>query len=84
MRMRMLAVKLVGKTFDCWAAKIVPASAPTAAPKLIAITLTTRVGTVIAPAASSSSRTDRQPRPVRDSSRKCNKPTSTAKTTSAK
>ena len=65
----MFAVKLVGNTLLCWAANIVPASAATAAPKLIAMILSKLVLTVIASAASSSSRMARHPSPVRDLSR---------------
>ncbi len=58
--------KSVGNTLICWAAKIVPASAATTAPKLNAISFTRFTGIVIIPAASGSSRTARQARPVRE------------------
>ena len=42
------AVKFVGNTLPCWAANSVPASAPTIAPKLNAITFSLLTGIVIA------------------------------------
>jgi len=70
----MLAVKLVGKTLSCWAAKMVPASAPTIAAIAKAITLSLLTGIDIAEAASGSSFSARQDRPVRDVSSRCRTP----------
>ncbi len=58
--------KSVGNTLICCAAKIVPASAATMAPNANAISFTRFTGIVIDAAASGSSRTARQARPVRE------------------
>ena len=58
--------KSVGNTLTCWAAKMVPASAATIAPNANAISFTRLTGIVIDAAASGSSRTARQARPVRE------------------
>ena len=55
-----------GKTLAFNEANSVPVSAATAAPKLNAISLSTFTGIPIASAASESSRSDRQARPVRE------------------
>ncbi len=62
----MFELKLVGNTLDCSAANNVPASAPTMAEKLNAITFSLLTGIVIARAASGSSLSARQARPVLD------------------
>ena len=58
--------KSVGNTLACWAAKMVPASAATMAAQANADSFTRLTGIVIAAAASGSSRTARQARPVRE------------------
>ena len=58
--------KSVGNTLICCAAKMVPASAATMAPNAKAISFTRLTGIVIDAAASGSSRTARQARPVRE------------------
>ena len=72
--------KSVGNTLICWAAKMVPARAATAAPNANAISLTRFTGIVIDAAASGSSRTARQARPVREVSSSRSTPMVTART----
>ena len=60
-----------GKTLALSDAKSVPVSAATAAPKLNAISLSRLTGMPIASAASGSSRSERQARPVREWLTKC-------------
>ncbi len=64
-------LKSGGNTLICCAAKTDPASAAIIAPRANAISLTRLTGIVIAAAASGSSRTARQARPVRDRSSRC-------------
>ena len=60
-----------GNTLALSDAKSVPVRAATAAPKLNAISLSMLTGMPIASAASESSRSERQARPVRESLTKC-------------